>query len=144
MNEPAPIPGERPAAPCYAGLNLARDHHDLAVIDGQGRIRVPLRFEHSPAGWNECRCRLAPHGPIAIAVETNQGPAVEHCWPSAQAYDQHHRALGKSHACALRCLGQRELKILWKMWQTRAPYNEALHLLNQTPHGSGVLSLTTS
>ena len=46
-----------------------------------------------------------------------------------------------SHASALRCLGQRWLKILWKMWQTRTTYNEALHTLNQTRHGSWVVAL---
>jgi transposase len=59
--------------------------------------------------------------------------------PWAQSYYQAHRAKGQSHACALRCLGQRWLKILWKMWQTRSPYNEALHTRNQTKHGSWVL-----
>jgi hypothetical protein len=47
----------------------------------------------------------------------------------------------KSHACALRCLGQRWLKILWKMWQSRQAYDEALHALNQQKHGSWVLEL---
>lgn len=59
--------------------------------------------------------------------------------PWAQTYYRAHRAKGQSHACALRCLGQRWLKILWKMWQTRSPYNEALHTRNQTKHGSWVL-----
>lgn len=59
----------------------------------------------------------------------------------AQAYYQKHRDDGQSHACALRCLGQRWLKILWKMWQTHTPYDEALHTKNQTRHGSWVLSL---
>ena len=57
----------------------------------------------------------------------------------AQAYYQAHRAKGQSHACALRCLGQRWLNILWKMWQTRTPYDEALHLRNQTKNGSWIL-----
>ena len=43
--------------------------------------------------------------------------------------------------CALRCLGQRWLKILWKMRQTGRPYDEALHLRNQLRHGSWVLAL---
>jgi transposase len=60
----------------------------------------------------------------------------------AQVYYQRKRDEGKSHATALRCLGQRWLKILWKMWQTRQPYNEALHTQNQTRHGSWVVSLT--
>jgi transposase len=59
----------------------------------------------------------------------------------AEAYYQAHRAKGQSHAMALRCLGQRWLKILWKMWQTRTRYNETLHMHNQTEHGSWVLTL---
>jgi hypothetical protein len=36
----------------------------------------------------------------------------------------------------LRCLGQRRLKILWKMWQTGTRYDEAIHARNQIKHGS--------
>lgn len=61
----------------------------------------------------------------------------------AQAYYQQKRAEGKSHACAVRCLGQRWLKILWKMLLTNQPYDEALHTRNQVRHGSWVLSLQT-
>jgi transposase len=61
----------------------------------------------------------------------------------AQAYYQAHRQKGHSHACALRCLGQRWLKILWKLWQERRPYDEARHMLNQQRHGSWVLQLKT-
>jgi transposase len=59
----------------------------------------------------------------------------------AQTYYEQHRQNGQSHACALRCLGQRWLKILWKMWQTHTPYDEALHTRNQTKHGSWILTL---
>jgi transposase len=57
----------------------------------------------------------------------------------AQAYYQQKKQQGKSHAQALRCLGQRWLKILWKMWTTHTLYDEALHMLNMTRHGSWVL-----
>lgn len=57
----------------------------------------------------------------------------------AEAYYQTKRRQGKSHACALRCLGQRWLKILWKMWQTGTTYDEALHTRNQVRHGSWVI-----
>lgn len=75
--------------------------------------------------------------------------AAVHLWsnisrlfcPWAQAYYQHHRKKGKSHACALRCLSQRWLKILWKMWQTKTPYDPDLHARNQQKHGSWVLKL---
>jgi len=59
----------------------------------------------------------------------------------AQVYYQQLRARGKSHATALRCLGQRWLKILWKMWQTKTRYNPDLHMANQLKHGSWVLAV---
>jgi len=59
----------------------------------------------------------------------------------AAAYYQRKRDQGKSHAQALRCLGQRWLKILWRMWQDGVPYDEALHLRNQVAHGSWVIAL---
>ena len=61
--------------------------------------------------------------------------------PWAEAYYQKKIADGQSHACALRCLGQRWLKILWKMWQTGRPYDSELHQRNQVKHGSWVINL---
>lgn len=63
------------------------------------------------------------------------------CCPWAATYYTALRAKGKSHACALRSLGQRWLKIVWKMWQTRATYDADLHGRNQLKHGSWVLQL---
>jgi len=62
----------------------------------------------------------------------------------AEAYYQQKKKQGMSHAAALRCLGQRWLKILWKMWQSGQPYDEALHTRNQIKHGSWVIALTSS
>ena len=59
----------------------------------------------------------------------------------AQVYYQQLRERGQSHAAALRCLGQRWLKILWKMWQTNTCYDAELHTANQLKHGSWVLSI---
>jgi len=59
----------------------------------------------------------------------------------AQIYYQQLRKRGQSHAQAVRCLGHRWLKIIWKMWQTRTTYDEALHTRNQHAHGSWVLQL---
>jgi transposase len=61
--------------------------------------------------------------------------------PWAETYYRKKRHEGKSHACALRCLGQRWLKILWKMWQTRTPYDAELHQRNQLRHGSWVIAM---
>jgi hypothetical protein len=46
-----------------------------------------------------------------------------------------------SHACALRCLGQRLLKIIFRMISDKQPYNAELHARNQQKHGSWVLAL---
>ncbi len=64
--------------------------------------------------------------------------------PWAETYYQQKRGEGQSHACALRCLGQRWLKILWKMWQTHTKYDAELHQRNQLKHGSWVLGLMAS
>lgn len=58
-----------------------------------------------------------------------------------QTYYQMKRDQGKSHACALRCLGQRLLKILFKMLTDGKPYDAELHARNQKEHGSWVLQL---
>jgi transposase len=80
--------------------------------------------------------------------------ATVHLWANqsrkrcawAQAYYQQKKQQGMAHAAALRCLGQRWLKILWRMWQDGVPYDEARHLRNQVAHGSWVIALvpTTS
>lgn len=58
----------------------------------------------------------------------------------AEAYYQAARARGKTHSCALRCLAQRWLEILWKMWQDRTPYDAEKHLANLKKHGSRTLA----
>jgi transposase len=58
----------------------------------------------------------------------------------AEAYYQGLRARGKSHACALRCLAQRWLEILWKMWQDRTAYDAEKHLSSLKKHGSITLT----
>lgn len=58
-----------------------------------------------------------------------------------QTYYQKKRSQGKTHPAALRCLGQRLLKIVYKMLADHKPYDAEFHALNQKKHGSWVLSL---
>lgn len=58
-----------------------------------------------------------------------------------QTYYEKKRHQGMSHACALRCLGQRLLKIVFKMITDKKPYDAELHARNQQKHGSWVLQL---
>jgi transposase len=59
----------------------------------------------------------------------------------AQAYYKTKRDQGHEHASALRCLGKRWLKVLWRMWRDGTPYDEAKHLKNLRQHGSFVYGL---
>lgn len=63
--------------------------------------------------------------------------------PWAQAYYHHKREEGHTHASALRCLGKRWLKILWRLWTDRQTYDETRHQENQKKHGSWVAALLT-
>jgi transposase len=102
---------------------------------------APVRFQSGQISLAKFRRACNKHLRQAVHLWVNLSRT--HCaW--AQAYYQHKRAQGQSHACALRCLAQRWLKILWKMIQTRQPYDEALHARNQVRHGSWVIGLLPS
>jgi len=58
--------------------------------------------------------------------------------PWAQAYYQAKRDKGHDHASALRCLGKRWLKVLWRMWQDHTTYDENKYLQALQQHGSFV------
>lgn len=62
----------------------------------------------------------------------------------AGIYYEAQRKKGKSHAQSLRSLGQRWLKIIWKMWLTHTTYDAELHMKNQLAHGSWVLQVQPS
>jgi len=144
------------------------DHHLFGSLPGAGRKLAPRLLselgsdrERFPAADNlSCYAGVAPvqyqSGAVRIArlrracnkhlryaVHLWAGLSLTQC-PWAQAYYQAHRAKGKNHSAALRCLGKRWLKILWAMWQTRTPYDADLHTRNQTEHGSWVLQLQTT
>jgi hypothetical protein len=61
----------------------------------------------------------------------------------AEIYYKALRDRGKTHAQAVRSLGQRWLNILWKMWQNNTLYDADFHMRNQMAHGSWILSLQT-
>lgn len=61
----------------FAALDWARDHHDVVVVDRHGTVVGELRFEHTAEGWRTLAERLRGLAPLAIAIETSQGLAVE-------------------------------------------------------------------
>jgi transposase len=105
---------------CFAGT--------APVTQTSGKSR------HVSARW---ACNKILRGTVHLWADLSRASCA---W--AQAFYQQKKRLGKSHATALRCLGNRWLKILWTMWQNHTPYNEALHTQNQVKHGSWVIALT--
>jgi len=62
----------------YAGFDWARDHHAVVIVDAQGQIVADFEFEHSREGWKRFGDQTAGWPNLAVAIETNQGAAVDH------------------------------------------------------------------
>lgn len=61
----------------YAGVDWARDHHAVVIVDAQGQIVADFEFEHSLEGWQRFVEKTAAWPHLAVAIETNQGAAVD-------------------------------------------------------------------
>ena len=57
----------------------------------------------------------------------------------ARAYYAMQRAKGKDHHAAVRALAFKWIRIIWKCWQTRSPYNEVIYLESLRKKGSSLL-----
>jgi transposase len=67
------------------------------------------------------------------------GESVKHSfW--ARAYYEQQIAKGKSRQAAVRALAYKWIRIIWKCWQTRTPYNEVKYLESLRKKGSPLLS----
>ena len=84
---------------------------------------------------NKCRLRRACNKVLRATVHLWANSSRRTCeW--AQAYYKHKRSEGQSHASALRCLGKRWLKILWRLWQNGEAYDETKYLAQLQKRGS--------
>jgi transposase len=61
----------------FAALDWATDHHDVIVVDRDGKIVADFRFVHSAAGWAQFDEMMKPFSDCPIAIETSNGPAVD-------------------------------------------------------------------
>ena len=57
----------------------------------------------------------------------------------AQLYYQQHRDKGKSHQAAVRALAFKWIRILYRCWQDRTPYDESVYLQALTRRGSSLI-----
>lgn len=129
----------------FAGLDWAKDHHDIVVVDRAGEVMLQMRFEHTAAGWAEALEKLRAFAHLAITIETSSGPVVErlllpgmHVFPvqpaAAAAFRQRKAPSGVKNdrfdawclADALRTDGQR-----WRRLNPEDPLTQELRLLTR-------------
>ncbi|MFN7944284.1 MAG: hypothetical protein U0Z53_02955 [Blastocatellia bacterium] len=68
------------------------------------------------------------------------GQSIPFCgW--ARAFYHRQRSKGKGHAAALRALAFKWIRIIWKCWQTRTPYDEARYLAQLRKTNSPLIAL---
>jgi transposase len=95
----------------------------------------PVSFESGQL--RKCHVRWACNPVLRHTVHLWANASRKTClW--AQTYYRAKRAQGHTHASALRCLGKRWLKLLWRLWRDKLRYDETIHLKNLEQHGSFV------
>jgi hypothetical protein len=67
--------------PVFCGIDWAKDHHDIALVDEAGTLLARRRITDDTDGYQHLLELLAQHGdaaehPIPIAVETPRGLLV--------------------------------------------------------------------
>jgi hypothetical protein len=65
----------------FCGIDWAEDHHDVALVDIDGRLVAKRRIGESADGFAELMAMLAeagdcPDDPIPVAIETHRGLLV--------------------------------------------------------------------
>jgi transposase len=64
--------------PLYCGIDWATDHHDVAIVNGDGQVVASGRVGNDAAGFAQLLTLLAEAGdssqdPIPVAIETDRG-----------------------------------------------------------------------
>jgi transposase len=132
-------------------------------LPGAGKVLAPRllvafgtdRSRFANATQFQCCCGIAPvkeksGGRIWIHWRWNApwflrqtlvewaGQTTLYC-PWAKAYYEQQKAKGKRHWAIIRSLAFKWIRILWKCWSTRTPYNETLYLASLAKHHSPLL-----
>jgi transposase len=121
------LPGAGPAlAPrlCVVFGTLRTLYPDPASLQKHAGV-APVREKSGQQLWTHWRW-LAPVFLRQSLVEWAGQTVMHSAW--AKVYYQRMVAKGKKHHAILRALAFKWIRVLWKCWQTRTPYNEARYL----------------
>jgi len=61
----------------FAGFDWASDHHDVIIVDTGGTRIADFKFDHSAAGWQLWKEKIAAYPKLGVAIETSFGAVVE-------------------------------------------------------------------
>jgi transposase len=61
----------------FGGFDFARQKHHVVIVDHQGQIVLNQALPETAEGWAKFREAVKPLFPLAVAIETTNGPAVE-------------------------------------------------------------------
>ena len=61
----------------FGGFDFARQKHHVVIVDHLGQIVLNQALPETAEDWAKFRQDAKPLFPLAIAIETNNGPAVE-------------------------------------------------------------------
>lgn len=121
------LPGAGPQlAPrlCVAFGTLRSLYPDPANLQKQAGV-APVRVKSGSQLWTHWRWQ-APKFLRQTFVEW-AGQTVVYC-PWAARYYERMKKKGKKHAAILRALAFKWIRILWKCWKDRKPYDQAAYL----------------
>jgi transposase len=121
------LPGAGPAlAPrlCVAFGTRRTLYPDPASLQKHACV-APVREKSGQSLWTHWRW-LAPKFLRQSFVEWAGQTVMYSAW--AKRYYERMKAKGKGHHAILRALAFKWIRVLWKCWQTRTPYDEARYL----------------
>lgn len=117
--------------------SIREEYPDTDALMCQGGVS-PVEYQSGQI--KRCRLRRACNKVLRATIHLWANASRLTCsW--AQTYYAQKRTEGHSHASALRCLGKRWLKILWRLWQDRKPYDETIYLKSLESRTSRVWQL---
>jgi hypothetical protein len=122
----APPAGDWELHPAWWQFNFLADCADyLVAAPALFIIIAPVREKSGRQLWVHWRWN-APKFLRQTFVEWAGSTVVHSAW--ARAYYQQQRRAGKRRQAALRALAFKWIRIVWRCWQTRTPYDEARYI----------------
>jgi len=127
-----PVRADNTVAHLLAGFGEDRgrdvDHHRLAAQWGVAPLTI-TSGQHRHVRHRFAADAIMKQAMTFFAFNTAM---IDGCW--AADFYRRKRREGKAHYTALRCLAQRWIKILTRLWRDRVPYDEQRHRTNiKTP-----------